>query len=75
MHEDDDNPRTEHSEGEHLGCTVVAIYGAAAGAGIVILATMSILLGWWQGLIAIGVILCLSAVLWALLRMGARGTH
>lgn len=76
MREDDTNPQPiEHSEGEHLGCTVVAIYGAAAGAGLVTLATMSILLGWWHGLLALAVIVTLSSILWALLRIGARGAH
>ena len=73
MHEDDTNPQIEHSEGEHLGCTVVAIYAGAAGAGLVTLATMSILLGWWHGLLALAVIVTLSSILWALLRIGARG--
>ena len=70
MREDINNPRTEHPPHE-LGCIVVAIYAGAAGAGLVTLATMSILLGWWQGLIVIAVIVGLSAVLWALIRFGA----
>lgn len=70
MREDSNNPRTEHPPHE-LGCTVVAIYAGAAGAGLVTLATMSILLRWWPGLIVIAVILGLSLVLWALIRFGA----
>ncbi|HNP72289.1 MAG TPA: hypothetical protein PLO33_13045 [Kouleothrix sp.] len=72
MYEDDDKKQQiEHSEGDHVGCIVVAIYAGAAGAGLVTLATMSILLGWWQGLIVIAVIVGVSLVLWALIRFGA----
>lgn len=79
MHDDTTTTTTtsgfSYVPGEHppheLGCIVVAIYAGAAGAGLVTLATMSILLRWWQGLIVIAVILGLSAVLWALIRFGA----
>lgn len=70
MKEDDTNPQSiEHSEGEHLGCTVVAIYGAAAGAGLVTLAVISLLVDWQLGLLALAVIVAVSAVLWSLLHL------
>jgi len=62
----------EHPAGE-LGCTVVAIYAGTAGAGLVTLATMSILLGWQQGLIVLGAIMGVALILWALLRAGSHG--
>lgn len=74
MSEDDTNVQIEHPAGE-LGCTVVAIYAAAAGAGLVLLAVISLLVDWRLGLSALAVIVTLSAVLWSLLRIGARGAH
>lgn len=72
MREDDDNPRVEHPPHE-LGCTVVAIYAAAAVSGLLVLAAATAWAHWWPGYAALLLIVGLSAVLWALLRMGARG--
>ncbi len=69
MHEDDTNPQIEHSEGEHLGCTVVAIYAGASGAGLVMLAVISILVDWQLGLLALAAIVSVAAVLWSLLHL------
>lgn len=61
----------EHPAGE-LGCMVVAIYAAAAGAGLLILLGIIVWLGWWPGLIILGVIVGLALILWALIRIDAR---
>ncbi len=58
----------EHPAGE-LGCMVVAIYAAAAGAGLLILLGIIVWLGWWPGLIILGVIVSVAAVLWSLLHL------
>ena len=74
MHEDDSgftNVPGEHPAGE-LGCMVVAIYAAAASTGLLILLGCIVWLGWWPGLIILGVIVGVALILWALLRMGAR---
>ena len=60
----------EHPAGE-LGCMVVAIYAAAAGAGLLILLGSIVWLGWWPGLIILGVIVGVALILWALIRLGA----
>lgn len=72
MKQGDNNPRTEHPPGE-LGCTVVAIYGAAAASGLVVLAAATVWAQWWPGYALLLLIVGLSALLWALLRAGARG--
>ncbi len=58
----------EHPAGE-IGCTVVAIYAGAAGAGLVMLAVISILVDWQLGLLALAAIVSVAAVLWSLLHL------
>lgn len=58
----------EHPAGE-LGCMVVAIYAGAAGAGLVMLAVISILVDWQLGLLALAAIVSVAAVLWSLLHL------
>ena len=73
MHEDDSaftNVPGEHPAGE-LGCMVVAIYATAAGTGLLILLGSIVWLGWWPGLIILGVIVGVALILWALIRLGA----
>lgn len=72
MHEDDTNPQIEHPPHE-LGCTVVAIYAAAALLGLVVLAAATVWASWWPGYAALLLIVGLAAVLWALLRAGSHG--
>ena len=60
----------EHPAGE-LGCTVIAIYAAAASTGLLILLGIIIWLGWWPGLIILGAIVGGALILWALIRLGA----
>ena len=60
----------EHPAGEP-GCMVVAIYAGAAAIGLLVLLGIVVWLSWWPGLLVLGVILGLSAVLWALIRFGA----
>lgn len=72
MYKDDDKKQQiEHSEGDHVGCIVVAIYAGAAAIGLLVLLGIVVWLSWWPGLLVLGVILGLSAVLWALIRFGA----
>lgn len=79
MHDDTTTTTTtsgfSYVPGEHppheLGCIVVAIYAGAAAIGLLILLGIVVWLSWWPGLLVLGVILGLSAVLWALIRFGA----
>lgn len=50
---------------------VVAIYAVAAAIGLLVLLGIVVWLGWWPGLLVLGVIMGVSLILWALIRFGA----